>query len=74
MNMISYEIKINGSIIKRVDAWRVHSRNVKMEIEGYLYKFEVYDYENKSFLEGEVVHKYKDGAGKLLELIWKKLP
>jgi len=69
--MITFEIKINGQTIKRIDARRVRSRNEKMDKDGYDYRYWIYDYENEGFIEGKTVHKYQDGFGKLLEVIMK---
>lgn len=71
--MITYEIKINGQAIKRIDARRLRTRNEAMDIHGYDYQVEIYDYENSAFQSFKVNHIYKDGFGKLLEIIMKVL-
>ena len=71
--MISYEVKINGKTIKRIDARRMRGRNEEMDKTGYEYVVTVWDYENEDFVKGKVSHKYQDGFGKLLEIITKDL-
>lgn len=67
--MITYEIKINGHTVKRVDARRIRERNESMDKTGYEYAVNIYDYENERFQKKTVIHKYQDGCGKLLYVI-----
>jgi len=71
--MITYEVKINGQTIKRIDARRIRARSENLDVIGYDYEVNIYDYENQSFTKGIVKHKYQDGFGKLLEVIIKEL-
>ena len=66
--MITYEIKINGTTIKRIDARRLRARNEEMDKSGYEYKVIIYDYENEQAESFTVEHKYQDEFGKLLEI------
>lgn len=68
--MITYEIKINGQTIKRVDVKRIGSFSSK-EIEICTSKAFIYDYKKESFKTKAIKHRHSDGCGKLLDLILK---
>jgi len=72
--MINYNIKINNKIIQSIEARRLHARNDDMEENGYIYHVVVWNYEEVTLKKFDVTHKYKDGFGKLLEIINSNIP